>query len=102
MKDGSAIEVSILDRTLKIACKDDEKAALLQAVAYLDAKMREVRGNGKVLSVERVAIMAALNIAHELLTARRVSGFDSEAFERRMRSMAEAIDQAMSAQEDLF
>ena len=102
MKDGRAIEVSVLDRTLKIACKEDEKADLLNAVEYLDAKMREIKANSKVLSVERVAIMAALNIAHELLSAQRASGFDSEAFERRMKSMAEAIDEAMSAQEHLF
>ena len=102
MKDGRAIEVNVLDRTLKIACKEDEKADLLNAVEYLDAKMREIKANSKVLSVERVAIMAALNIAHELLSAQRASGFDSEAFERRMKTMAEAIDEAMSAQEHLF
>ena len=102
MKDGRAIEVTVLDRTLKIACKEDEKADLLNAVEYLDAKMREIKTNSKALSVERVAIMAALNIAHELLSAQRASGFDSEAFERRMKSMAEAIDEAMSAQEHLF
>jgi len=102
MKDGRAIEVTVLDRTLKIACKEDEKADLLNAVEYLDAKMREIKANSKVLSVERVAIMAALNIAHELLSAQRASGFDSEAFERRMKTMAEAIDEAMSAQEHLF
>ena len=102
MKDGRAIEVTVLDRTLKIACKEDEKADLLSAVEYLDAKMREIKANSKVLSVERVAIMAALNIAHELLSARRASGFDSQAFERRMKTMAEAIDEAMSAQEHLF
>ena len=88
MKDGRAIEVTVLDRTLKIACKEDEKADLLNAVEYLDAKMREIKANSKVLSVERVAIMAALNIAHELLSAQRASGFDSEAFERRMKTMA--------------
>ena len=102
MKDGRAIEVTVLDRTLKIACKEDEKADLLQAVAYLDAKMREIKANSKVLSVERVAIMAALNIVHELLSVRQASGFDSEAFRRRMNAMADAIDQAMSAQEHLF
>ena len=102
MKDGRAIEVTVLDRTLKIACKEDEKADLLNAVEYLDAKMREIKTNSKALSVERVAIMAALNIAHELLSAQRASGFDSEAFERRMKTMAEAIDEAMSAQEHLF
>src|SRR5690349_8204604 len=102
MKDGRAIEVTILDRTLKIACKEEEKAQLLRAVEYLDAKMREVKSAAKVLSVERVAIMAALNITHELLTALQASGFDSEAFRRRMKSMADAIDEAMSAQEHLF
>ena len=102
MKDGRAIEVSILDRTLKIACKEEEKADLLSAVEYLDAKMREIKASSKVLSVERVAIMAALNIAHELLSVRRASDFDSEAFERRMKSMADAIDLAMSTQEHLF
>jgi cell division protein ZapA len=102
MKDGRAIEVTVLDRTLKIACKEDEKADLLQAVEYLDAKMREIKASSKVLSVERVAIMAALNIVHELLSARQASGFDSEAFRRRMKTMADAIDQAMSAQEHLF
>jgi cell division protein ZapA len=102
MKDGRAIEVTILDRTLKIACREEEKAQLLLAVEYLDAKMREVKSASKVLSVERVAIMAALNIAHELLNAQQASGFDSEAFRRRMKTMADAIDEAMSAQEHLF
>src|SRR6478672_6711892 len=50
MKDGRAIEVTILDRTLKIACREEEKADLLRAVEYLDAKMREIRGQGKVPS----------------------------------------------------
>lgn len=102
MKDGRAIEVTVLDRTLKIACKEDEKADLMRAVQYLDAKMREIKSQSKVLSVERVAIMAALNITHELLGTRTADGFDSEAFQRRMKSMADAIDEAMSAQEHLF
>ena len=103
MKDGGrAIEVNILDRTLKIACREEEKADLLRAVEVLDAKMREIRGQSKVLSVERIAIMAALNLAHDLLIAQRASGFDTEAFQRRMKNMAEAIDLAMSAQEHLF
>jgi len=102
MKDGRAIEVTVLDRTLKIACKEDEKADLLRAVQYLDAKMREIKSQSKALSVERVAIMAALNITHELLGSRTADGFDTESFQRRMKSMADAIDEAMSAQEHLF
>jgi len=100
--DGRAIEVTILDRTLRIACSDEEKAGLLKAVEYLDAKMRDIRNSGKVLGAERVALMAALNITHELLSLREGRGFDIEAFKRRMQNMAATIDEAMSAQEDLF
>ena len=100
--DARGIEVTILDRKLRIACKEEERQDLLKAVDYLDVKMREIRGGGKVMGGERVAILAALNIAHELLSTRPGSGFDMSEFKRRMRHMAAVIDEAMSAQEDLF
>jgi len=100
--DGRGIQVTILDRTLRIACKEDEQEDLLKAVEYLDAKMREIRNSGKVIGGERIAILAVLNIAHELLSIRVGAGFDIGEFKRRMQSMAAAIDEAMSAQEDLF
>ena len=100
--DGRGIEVTVLDRKLRIACKEEEQEDLLKAVQYLDAKMREIRDSGKVIGGERVAILAALNIAHELLSTRVGSGFDMPEFKRRMRGMAAVIDEAMSTQEDLF
>jgi len=100
--DGRGIEVTVLERTLRIACKEEEQQDLLKAVRYLDAKMREIRDGGKVIGGERIAILAALNIAHELLSTKLGSGFDMVEFKRRMRGMAAAIDEAMSAQEDLF
>lgn len=99
--EARAIEVSILDRKFRIACAEEEEAGLRQAVEYLDRKMREIRDAGKVTGHERVAIMAALNIAHELLTM-RVGGFDMAQFKRRMHAMAATIDEAMSAQNELF
>jgi len=100
--DGRPIEVTILDRTLRIACKEEEKEDLLRAVHYLDSKMREIRDSGKVIGAERIALLAALNIAHELLSVRLGTGFDMAEFKGRMQGMAAAIDEAMSAQEDLF
>jgi cell division protein ZapA len=100
--DGRGIEVTVLDRKLRIACKEEEQEHLLKAVQYLDAKMREIRDSGKVIGGERVAILAALNIAHELLSTRVGTGFDMSEFKRRMRGMAAVIDGAMSTQEDLF
>jgi len=100
--DGRGIEVSILDRSFRIACKEEEKEGLLKAVQYLDRKMREIRDGGKVIGAERIAVMAGLNIAHELLSLQLGHGFDMGEFKRRMQNMAAAIEEAMSAQDDLF
>ena len=53
------LDVFILDREFRVTCPEDEQAELLEAVSYLDKKMREVRDTGKVASVERIAIMPA-------------------------------------------
>ncbi len=96
------LDVKILDRELRVACPEDERGELLDAVAYLDKKMREIRDTGKVASVERIALMAALNITHELLTTKVGRGFDLAEFKRRMDRMETAIDQALAEQDPLF
>jgi cell division protein ZapA len=96
------VEANILGRTFRIGCAPEEEAQVREAVDYLDAKMREIRDSGKVVGHERIAIMAALNIAHELLTLRLADGFDMGLFKRRMRQMVASIDEAMSAQDQLF
>ena len=85
-KEATGIDVTILGRQFRVACSDEEKPALLKAVDYLDSKMREIRDGGKVVGVERIAIMAALNMAHELLTV-RVDGVDLGEVRRRMSQM---------------
>jgi len=96
------LEIKILDRDLRVACPDDEREELLDAVAYLDRKMREIRDSGKVASAERIAIMAALNITHELLTMRLGGGFDLAGFKRRMQDMEATIDATLAEQDELF
>ena len=96
------LEVKILDRELRIACPEEERGELLDAVAYLDKRMREIRDAGKIASVERIALMAALNITHELLGMKVGRGVDLSDFKRRMNSMQAAIDQALAEQDTLF
>jgi cell division protein ZapA len=96
------LDIKILDRELRVACPEDERAELLDAVTYLDRKMREIRDSGKITSVERIAIMAALNITHELLTMRLGGGFDLAEFKRRMASMEATIDETLAEQDELF
>ena len=101
MSEVKGLDVSIMGREFRVACPEDEQEELLSAVSYLDRKMREIRDSGKVIGVERIAIMAALNIAHELLTT-RTGGFDIGDFKRRIGTMQEQLDVALQDQEKLF
>jgi cell division protein ZapA len=102
VSEATQLAVQIMGREYKVACKPEEKAELLAAVAYLDAKMREIRDTSKNNNVERVAVMSALNIAHEFLKSRGENRFDSDDIKRRIVSMQVAIDQAMVEQDELF
>mgnify|MGYP006428284003 CR=1 FL=1 len=64
-----AVKVRILEQDYTIACPEDAKNSLLRSADYVDRKMREVRQSGKVIGTDRVAVMAAINIAYELLEA---------------------------------
>ena len=96
------VEVTLLGRAYRVACTDAEREALMQAVAYLDAKMNEIRKAGKVMGAERIAVMAALNVAHELLTMKLGAGFDIGHAKRRLSAIESQIDAAIAKQEKLF
>ena len=95
------LQINVMGREFRVACPENEQKGLLDAVDYLNKKMTEIRDNGKVIGLERIAIMAALNIAHELL-ATKVGGFDIAELKRRMESMETLLDQAMHDQSKLF
>ena len=101
-KEAKGLDVNIMGREFRVSCTDEERRDLLKAVDHLNSKMREIRDTGKVIGVERIAIMAALNIAHEYLSTRMDGGFDVAEFKRRMSSMQATIDQAMNGQDELF
>jgi len=107
------LDITILGREFKVACKERERDELLEAVALLDKRMREIRDAGKVTGTDRIAVMTALNFAHELLRERRAprtggastateSAIDDDSTRRRIQSMQSAIDQALAGQDKLF
>lgn len=114
------LDVAILGRDYRVGCRASEREALLQAVAHLDSRMREIRDAGKVTAIDRIAVMAALNIANDLLRERRdasgrrsspgtgsaAEAIDAPGARRRIRDMQAAIDDAISEtsqpQEKLF
>ncbi len=99
--DAKGMQVSIMGREFRVACTPDEQKSLLEAVEYLNRKMQEIKDQGKVTGMDRLAIMAALNISHEFLTI-RFGNFDVSEFKRRMASIETTLDQALADQEKLF
>ncbi len=101
--DGAkTIEVNLLGRSYRVACEDSEREALLQAVAYLEGKMGAIKKAGKVAGTERIAVMAALNLAHELLSMRLGEGFDLGEARRRIGGIEAKLEAALAKQEKLF
>ena len=102
MAEPKTVEVNLLGRSYRVACDDHEREALMQAVAYLDGKMNEIRKAGKVMGAERIAVMAALNVAHELLSVKLGGGFDVGLAKRRILDIESQLDEAIAKQEKLF
>ena len=94
-QDPARVNVRILDRDYMVACPHDERPALLDAAEYLDTRMREVRDSGKVVGLDRVAVMVALNMANELLQLRtRGSRVTVEAGDK-VRALRERVESAL-------
>ena len=111
------LDIHLLGRDYKVACKEHEREELMQSVAFLDQRMREIRGSGKIAGVDRIAVMAALNLTNDLLRERKSPppatpvasshadanvSVDGAAARRRIQSMHAAIDQVLAGQEKLF
>jgi cell division protein ZapA len=97
MNSPATVKVKILDNEYQIACPPEEREGLVNAARYLDEKMRKIRSGGNVIGVDRVAVMAGLNIAHELLSNTRNSNAFDDTFDR----LGEKITRALGTQSQL-
>lgn len=95
-----SIEIHILGRAYKVACSREEESALIAAADYLDEKMRAIRESSKVIGAERIAIMAGLNLAHELLT--QGDSRQLEATRARLTHCNALLDTVLEDQDKLF
>ncbi|SOE47589.1 Z-ring-associated protein ZapA [plant metagenome] len=100
------IDVSILGRDYSLACAPEEKAALQAAVRHVDQLMLRIKGSGKVSSNERIAVMAAIQIASEMLAMKAapdgpLGGLAVGDFKRKIEAMNHLLDEAISGQERL-
>jgi cell division protein ZapA len=96
----SGIQISILGKEYVVACPEEKREELMTAAAYLDRNMRDIQQSGAVLGTERIAVMAALNIAHDLLTLREESGLTVE-MENRIKKIRRNLEQALDGQTEM-
>ena len=93
MSETKGVDVNIMGREFTVSCTDEERPGLINAVNFLDKKMRDIRDSGKIIGVERIAIMTALNLSHELLNSKS-GNVDVGDFKRRITQMQDDIDKA--------
>ena len=87
MSEPEPVSISILDREFLIACTAEERPGLIAAARYLDGKMREMRGKARIASLDRIAVLAALNIAHELLAERQRGSSEASQWAEKLQAL---------------
>jgi cell division protein ZapA len=93
-KEAGAIKVYILDKEYLVACPEEERDALRASAKYLNDKMTEIRGGGKVVGIDRIAVMAALNLAHEIVES-GVQGSELHAYATRISHLNARIEESL-------
>jgi cell division protein ZapA len=100
------LDVSIMGNPYRLACKEGEEKTLQEAVSYLDGKMCALRDSGKVKGNDRIAVMAALSMAAELLSVKVPQGPLSDLtmleVKQKLGAMHTVLDDALTPQENLF
>lgn len=89
------ITVRIVDREYRVACAPDQRRTLMESALFLDQQMREIRDSGKISSMDKIAVMAALNLAEEVLRLRQQMHDRRDQVDGRIRELADRLDQAL-------
>jgi cell division protein ZapA len=90
------VTIRILDKEYQIACSEEERHSLLDSARYLDERMKEIRSTGKVVGSERVAVMAALNITHDLLQSRLKAKNNVAVDSAKIKNLQEKVETALT------
>ncbi|WP_330924425.1 cell division protein ZapA [Candidatus Sororendozoicomonas aggregata] len=94
---SSAAVVKILDKEYRVSCPPEEREALNAAASFLSEKMRDIRATGKVIGLERIAVMAALNISHELLQSRHQTSNEQDVTHQHIEQLLGKLNKALQS-----
>jgi cell division protein ZapA len=95
------VSVRILEKEYQVACLPEERSELLDSAEFLNAKMREIRDAGNIVGLDRIAVMAALNLSHELLKVKNRGDAAQDDIGRRARQMRERVEAALAKGQQL-
>ncbi len=95
------VSVRILEKEYQVACLPEERSELLDSAEYLNLKMREIRDGGNIIGLDRIAVMAALNLANELLRVRKQGGDGGGEVTPRVRQMRERVEATLAKGQQL-
>lgn len=95
-KQADAVKINILDKEYLVACADDERDALEASARYLGDKMAEIRGTGKVVGIDRIAVMAGLNLAHEAIEGGGAGGDTENTASARLHKLNDSIGKTLA------
>ena len=97
----SRVSVRILEKEYQVACLPEERSELLDSAEYLNVKMREISDGGNIVGLDRIAVMAALNLAHELLKMRGRGDAVDPHVSQKIRQLRERVESALSRGQQL-
>jgi cell division protein ZapA len=97
----SQVSVRILDKEYQVACPAEERTDLLDSAEILNSKMREIRDSGRIVGLDRIAVMAALNMANDLLHAKVRDQQLEVDFSQRLKSISDRVETALSGSQQL-
>ena len=97
----SAVEVKILDKEYQVNCPPSDQEALMKSARYLDESMRKIKDRGNIHGAEKIAVMAALNITHDMLRKNRLINETRHITAQQVKGLEEKIDFALASSHQL-
>ena len=98
---NTAIQVTILDKEYQVSCPPSDQEALIKSARYLDENMRKIKGRGNIHGAEKIAVMAALNITHDMLRKNLLINETRQTTSEQVQSLEEKIDLALASSRQL-
>ncbi|MCW8886576.1 MAG: cell division protein ZapA [Motiliproteus sp.] len=93
--DDNTVSIRVLDKEFLINCPEEAQGELLSSAKLLDQRMREIKGGGRVFGLERIAVMAALNLSHDLIQAHR----ELEELQAKTAQLSAKVDRALASKD---